>query len=129
MYYEDLTPYTYTDVRLPGDAPSLVNFGWLDSNHDYRHGQANPELIERILRLAAKYTNSMRGYHRCPFCRDGTQVTMLLGNEVVYLGHAEIRITAGDTTYVAPSLLPHYMDTHEYVPPAEIIWALEQVNT
>jgi hypothetical protein len=126
MYFEDLTPYAYTQARLPSDAPSLVNFGWLDSDHDYPRGKVAPEVVERMLRLAAERVNGMRGYHRCPFCEEREQVSMLLEDEIVYLGSAEIHIKAGSTTYVAPNLLPHYMEAHEYMPPEQVLQALDQ---
>lgn len=124
MYFADLTPYTYTKERLAGDGPSLVNFGWLDVGHDYPRGRSGPNIIEYFLRLAAGYANRMRGYHRCPFCGDEKQETMVLGGGLIYLGNAEIHVTVGDTTYIAPSLLPHYMEAHEYMPPQEILAVL-----
>jgi len=127
MYFEDLTPYTYTSMRLPDDAPSLVNCGWLDGEHDYVHGYVSPELIERLLRLAARYEVRTRGFHCCPFCKD-CNVSMPLGDEDVHLGSAEIRITSGATTYVAPNLLPHYIEKHQYMPPQEVLRAIGTVS-
>ena len=128
MYFADLTPYVYTQERLADDALSLVNFGWLDAGHDYSRGRPEPKVIERCLRLAARYVTCMRGYHRCPFCKDGKQITMFLGDEPIYLGNAEIHITGGCTTYVAPSLLPHYMEAHDYMPPREVLEALQNTK-
>jgi hypothetical protein len=50
---------------------------------------------------------------------------MILDGEPIYLGHSEIHITDGDTTYVAPSLLPHYMEAHDYMPPKEVLDVLQ----
>jgi hypothetical protein len=125
MYFQDMTPYTYTAVRLADDAPLMLNFGWLDSAHEYTSGQVPPWLVTCALGLAAKYINGTRGYHRCPFCRDRDQVVMLLGSEKVFLGSAEIRVRAASATYIAPSLLPHYVSVHGYRPPAEILDALD----
>jgi hypothetical protein len=124
MYFEDMTPYSYSAERFADDAPSMVNFGWLDASHEYSRGEVPPGLVNQALALAADYTNAMRGFHCCPFCRERTHMSMLLGDQPVYLGHSEIRIRVGDTTYVAPSLLPHYMAAHNYMPPAEVIRAL-----
>ena len=125
MYFEDLTPYAYTQERLPADGSSMLNFGWLDSDHEYPKGQVAPAIVECMLRLAAEYVNGTRGYHRCPFCAERGQISMLLGAETVYLGSAEIHVTVDDTTYVAPSLVPHYVQDHGYLPPAEVLRALE----
>lgn len=126
MYFEDLTPYAYTEIRLPSDMPLLLNFGWLDTDHDYTRGQVDSSVVEHLLGLAPEYANRMRGFHCCPFCGDGKQVVMYLSGQPVYLGNAEIHITAGDATYVAPSLLPHYIDLHGYRPPEVVLGALLQ---
>ena len=126
MYYQDLTPYEYTTVRLPGDAPSLVNFGWLDSEHDYPQGQVPDWLSVCLLRLAKAYANGTRGFHRCPFCQDKGHLSMMVDGEPVYLGSAEIRVRSGDTTFVAPSLVPHYIAAHGYRPPPAVLAALKE---
>jgi hypothetical protein len=128
MYYPDLTPYTYSEARLPGDASSLVNFGWLDTEHEYACGEPGSEAVESCLRLAARYMNAMRGFHPCLFCGNGEMVSMSLDGEPIYLGHAEVRITVGSTTFVGPSLVPHYMAVHGYMPPGEVLSALSSAE-
>ena len=124
MYFPDLTDYRYTSVRLTDDAPSLLNVGWLDSGHDYCHGPAARRLVPCLLRMATRHLNAMRGVHRCPFCK--IRVTMAVDGQEVYLGNAELLVRAGTATYVAPSLLPHYIAAHGYQPPAEVLTAFEQ---
>lgn len=53
---------------------------------------------------------------------------MRLDEEDVYLGSAEIRVTFGDVTYVAPSLLPHYIAVHQYKPPEQVLQAIEAAS-
>jgi len=52
-----------------------------------------------------------------------SRVTMTVDGQDVYLGNAELRARAGDITYVAPSLLPHYIAAHDYKPPDEALHA------
>lgn len=130
MYFEDLTPYTYSKIRLEGDAPRLLNFGWLEGRHDYPRAALPAELVDCTLRLASRYQAGMRGFHTCTLCPHAAsgsmaQLSMPLGDKTVYLGSAEIRIRSGDVTYVAPNLLPHYIAAHEYKPPDEVLRALE----
>lgn len=127
MYFKDLTPYTYSKIRLEGDAPQLLNFGWLEGGHDYPRAAVPAELVDCALRLASKYQAGMRGFHTCTLCRHPTmtQLSMQLGDKAVYLGSAEIRIRSGDVSYVAPNLLPHYLAAHEYKPPDEVLRALK----
>ncbi len=125
MYFDDLTPYTYSDSRFAeDDARDLVNVGWLDLAHDYPRAEADPEIVKRLLGLAEGYVNAMCGFHRCPFCDSTEQVMMLLDDEPVYLGSAEIRLQADDRTFVAPNLLPHYMALHQYKPPDDVLAVL-----
>ncbi len=124
MYFADLSAYNYSPIRLDGDAPVLLNVGWLDAEHDFQREPAAPELITCLVRMAALYKVATRGVHPCPFCK--TRITMSVDGKDVFLGHAEIRARAGDITYVAPSLLPHYMAAHDYEPPAEALDAFRQ---
>ena len=121
MYFPDLSDYSYTSIRLAGDAPRLLNVGWLDSGQQYSRGPVPPWLVPCLLRMAMSYTNAMRGVHRCPFCE--TRVAMTVDGQEVYLGNAELRVRAGGMTYVAPSLLPHYVAAHGYRPPQEVLAA------
>jgi hypothetical protein len=119
MYFADLSAYSYTSIRLPGDAPILRNVGWLEAGQAYQRGHTPPELVTHLLRMATSYTVAMRGIHSCPFCRD--RVTMMVDGQDVYLGNAELRARAGEITYVAPSLLPHYIAAHGYKPPDDAL--------
>ena len=56
-----------------------------------------------------------------------SMTTMELDGSPVLLGHCEIRIRDQDgTVYAAPSLLPHYMAAHHYLPPPGVLQALRQ---
>jgi hypothetical protein len=127
MYFADLSGYSYTAVRLPGDARVLVNVGWLDAGHDYRRGPVPHDVVTHLLRMASSYTVATRGIHRCPFCK--SRVTMTVDGQDVCLGNAELRARRGDITYVAPSLLPHYIAAHDYKPPDEALEAFANATT
>ena len=51
---------------------------------------------------------------------------MTVDSQDVHLGNAELRVRDGPAIYVAPSLLPHYIASHGYQPPAEVLTAIEQ---
>jgi len=124
MYFPDLMDYSYTSVRLADDGPSLVNVDWLDSGYGYSRGPVPLWLVPCLLRMATRYANAMRGIHRCPFCK--ARVTMTVDDQDVHLGNAELRVRAGTKTYVAPSLLLHYIAAHGYQPPREVLSAFER---
>ncbi len=60
------------------------------------------------------------GWHDCDFCRVSSGPRQLtLDNVSVDLGNTNLFIPAGDRLLVAPSLILHYIDAHEYSPPTE----------
>ena len=50
------------------------------------------------------------GFHRCDLCRRTT-------------GTRNFAVPAGDLLYVAPELIVHYIDKHDYLPPKEFVAA------
>jgi hypothetical protein len=126
VYYDDLTPYRYSSTRLPEDGTVLLNFGWLDSEHDYPRGPAPKWLADCLLRFARGYPNATRGFHYCPFCQERSEVIMSIDGEPVHLGSAEIRVRGGETSFVAPNLVVHYVVAHGYQPPPPVVAALEE---
>jgi len=54
LYFADLTRYSYTSVHLPGDAPVLLNLGWLDAGRAYDRGPAPANLVMHLLRMGTR---------------------------------------------------------------------------
>lgn len=124
-YYEDLTPYEF----LPGDRPAL-NVGWLDSVHQYTTGDVAEPLREILRRLAVTApTNQTRGFHHCELCdlRVSETPTVEWSGKSRHLGSAEIWVALeGGPVYACPDLIVHYVEVHNYCPPAEFLAALEK---
>jgi hypothetical protein len=53
----------------------------------------------------------MPGFHRCELCREFTS-------------HRNLGVPADDLLYVAPEMISHYVEEHEYLPPREFIDAV-----
>jgi hypothetical protein len=112
MRIEDLTPYRYT--RKKG-LESGISVGWLEGD-DLLHslGNSPSELVKLLKQYEVQ--NRCRGFHMCEYCSEwGTEVGM---------GNGEIWVVKDDTLYIAPYLIIHYIEKHNYKPPLEFIDAV-----
>jgi len=124
-YYPDLSAYEYSP-----DQGDLINVGWLGVGHEFLTGDVSADIRDALVELADNPTNIMRGFHYCEFC-DAESPIRIEGSTSdghdfrAVLGTGEIRIRpAGGRTFAAPTLLVHYIDAHQYLPPAEFIAAV-----
>lgn len=137
-FFPDLSPYAYGNDVQPG----VVHVGWLDGVHAYSKGAVDRRLVEKIKMLAKKPVELYRGYHLCELCVEppGLQHS-LIPNRIVTdpdcswarwadqrSSNGEIRVRLGNVTYAAPVLVAHYIEEHGYLPPADFLKAIEQVN-
>jgi hypothetical protein len=121
MHYPDLTPFSSSE-----GSPKLLAVGWLEPGHDYHRGNVRTEFVCKLAELLVNpWQPAMSmGPHRCAFCRlSGGPASFRLENVVsssdVRLGVSNLWLPADGCLYIAPSLILHYMDAHEYSPPDE----------
>ena len=109
MRIEDLTPYVYSKRKGIGDA---VAVGWLgEDDLTHKTGKTPVEVI-KILKQH-KPQNLCRGVHMREYCDEcGIEV----GN-----GNGELWVMNGNKLFIAPYLIIHYMEEHNYKPPKEFI--------
>jgi hypothetical protein len=145
VYYADLTEYEYFrpprqsghawDIlglfRRKATTNRVLNVGWLDNEHEFRHGRIPADLLEYALKLCEAPVNQTKGLHHCPFCQEsawagsGGIIAERQGPRLL-LGSAEIRVAGhGGLVYAAPNMIYHYMQAHQYLPPDEFIEALQ----
>ena len=121
-YIPDLTPYDYHTFPRH---PKLLAIGWLDSDATYSKGVVGQDIINRLARLTAKPVNLTRGYHFCQFCK--RELSDKYGEQHAR-GNGEIRVLgANDIIYAAPVLISHYVEKHQYGPPAEFLEAVSKL--
>jgi hypothetical protein len=123
MYFPDLTPCSYFPIDPGG---RLLAVGWLDPGHEYDRGEVSLEFVRKLVELLADPWQpvTLLGWHDCGFCRlTGGPSTFRLGPSAdgpeVQVGIANVFVTGRGVLYVAPSLILHYIDAHEYAPPAQ----------
>jgi len=121
MHYADLSPCTYFPFEA---ARKLIAVGWLDPLVEYNRGVLEDEFVRKLVELLYDPWQPAlaMGSHECGFCRlSGGPSTFRLGrsgSEAV-LGTSNVFVPGDGFLFVAPSLILHYMDAHEYSPPAE----------
>lgn len=131
MSYKDLSNYVYYDAVT---FPKVKNVGWLDNEHEFQVGKVGAEIIDTLKCLICNdelynaKANVMRGIHPCPFCKS-TDIYVEHEGKKALLGNAELWIPNGkDEFLVAPTLIVHYIEVHEYAPPSIFIDALKQLD-
>lgn len=128
-YLRDGDPFTFPYGGKP--QPNVRAVGWLTKSESFTRGDVSDAFLDRAIWICRWPVNLTRGLHRCPFCPreeaalgiGGAWVRAPFGDFVT--GHGEIRVTGiEDTTYAAPDMLVHYIQTHGYRPPDEFIAAV-----
>lgn len=124
MYFPDLSPCTYCG---PEAAHKLLAVGWLDKRRKFSRGPVDREVFVRLVALLQNPWEpvAFMGWHECPFCRYSTgPVSFRLENTTLQLGIRNLFIPADGNIFVAPSLILHYIDCHDYAPPMQFCEAL-----
>ena len=122
-YYADLSPYAYADHDQP-----MLNVGWLDHRYPFPTGVVEPDVVARLVDLAATYRRAIiRGVQDCYFC--GAEAPLRMprdgGRGYVWLGTGEIRLESQEgLLYAAPTMICHYVEAHHYLPPEQFLDAL-----
>ena len=120
-YFRDLTPCDY-GASFSG-LTHVVAVGWLEPPFEFPRGLVNRATRDRLQTLlSARWAlSSAFGSHACRFCAeaagiDGRSADFGLGE--LPRGSANILIPGRDVVYAAPELILHYIDAHQYCPPA-----------
>ncbi|WP_194205153.1 hypothetical protein [Superficieibacter sp. 1612_C1] len=128
MYFEDNSEYTYF---LPEcvSLPEVKNIGWLDCEFPFVKGQVDFCVVNKLMGIVLRdnkstsyIVNRIRGFYKCVFCED-EMIKITNGENVEYLGMSEIWIPSicEGEYYAFPSLMLHYIQSHEYRPPDKFI--------
>jgi hypothetical protein len=95
--------------------------GWLHPDHPYPKGVVPEAFLSRLREFAnrssrsaeALYFGGFGGFHTCEFCDNAH-------------GIGNFGVLSGDLLFVAPEMVVHYVERHEYCPPAEFVAAVLQ---
>jgi hypothetical protein len=113
MHFRDLS--TSTQIA---SGPFVRAIGWLASGHSFVTGPAKPEFLAAVRSICAHWQESTSsldwpfamGVHTCDFCG-------------AFEAAGNIGVPSGEILFVAPEMLAHYVEVHDYSPPAEFVAA------
>jgi hypothetical protein len=116
--FADLAEYDYVGGRVPG----LLCVGWLAAGQSFATGKT-PEAFRVALAVLCetRAVTGTWGHHACEFCPGASW------HDRYYCinGTGEIRVRSKTgTRYAAPRLIMHYVEAHDYLPPADFIAAV-----
>ena len=116
-WYNDLSQCDYFGAEAAG---RLIAVGWLDEDHPYTEGEVDAGFVERLSRLLVDPWEpaASMGRHECPFCRfSGGPASFHFCDITVHVGSTNLFVPAEGFLFVAPSMIVHYIDAHDYAPP------------
>jgi len=114
LFYEDLSPYRY--IAVPTGLPGVFNIGWLSSQQPISRGDVTPAARLKLAHLSDPPVLPTYGTHICDFCWK-------------FRGNGEIWIPGDDgRVYASPLMLLHYIEQHNYLPPAVFLEALHRAK-
>ena len=123
-YYKDLSEYSYH--RGAFHRPGTLNVGWLGFGYEFEQEELSDQILDKLWNFCKISVAQMRGMHDCEFCRDDSFYAVRKG-EPLLLGTSEIRVfSRHGEIFAAPTLIYHYVKSHNYRPPDEFIRALEE---
>jgi hypothetical protein len=123
MHIPDLTPFSFL---ASVEDSRLLAVGWLEPGHEFPCGEVETDFVCKLADLLVNPWQPAvaMGRHKCGFCRlTGGPSVFRVGNlastSEVRIGVSNLWLPADGFLFVAPSLILHYMDSHDYSPPAE----------
>jgi hypothetical protein len=116
-YYSDLTPCSYFGRW----EKILIAVGWHEPGHSFATGPVSMNFFAKLVRMLSNTWEPIvvAGHQKCPFCRfTGGPNELRFDDNTVTLGSSNLFVPCNEGVYVTPSLIAHYIDSHEYCPPA-----------
>lgn len=126
-YYADLTPFTYGGAEPD---PTILNVGWLSVEHAMPKAMPSERFVAALKKITAEPINLYRGSHICDLCPRPPMALSeggipMLDAPAEIRGNGEVRVRGEDgLTYVAPTLVFHYVIEHQYSPPQPFVDAV-----
>lgn len=122
-HFEDLSDWPLAGMPIG----TLKAVGWLELGAPYPIGSVSERFFEALVRLLVEPWQPAvaAGRHPCTSCKfSGGPTGLTYKGTTILLGASNVYVPGDGVIYVAPSLVAHYVDAHEYQPPAEFIDAV-----
>lgn len=126
--FADLTSYCHQIA--PFTLVGVKNVGWLNLESEFSQGEIPKSTFHKLKSLVGgsgvfqPLVEPIRESLVCEMCG----AFELLDSAGKILPSAELWISAHETIYAAPIMILHYIEVHNYLPPAEFISAIDVLN-
>lgn len=108
-YFADLSHQS-----MGAEGEHIRAIGWLHPDYPFSQGTVSAEFLARLKLFASQSALSTKalffaiwcGVHQCEFC----------GRSI---GAQNFGVPAADLLYIAPEMIVHYVEAHDYCPPLE----------
>jgi len=117
-YFDDMTPCTYFNRWQD----RLVAIGWLEPGKNYQKGDVKEEFFSILVKMLIRPWQpfAAAGHEPCGFCRfSHGQAKLRYMDTEISLGGTNLFVPDSGRVFVAPSMVAHYIDSHDYQPPLE----------
>jgi hypothetical protein len=123
-YFPDLSEYEYFPEFRGSRAK---NVGWLQRGRQFDTMKPSEDMLDSLWSFCTISVMQTRGRHCCDLCESPVLVLAERNGLTLDLGSSEIRVFSrtGDL-YASPTLVYHYVNTHNYQPPREFLAALAE---
>ena len=115
MYIPDLSQ----DAYFMGNCPFIRSIGWLGKENQYSKGDSPSDLIELLQKHLEEHWACFAafGLHDCEIC---------VSEGKHHMESTNLFIPAEGVIYFAPGMIVHYIQEHQYAPPAEFVEAVRK---
>ena len=105
---------------LSASGTAVRAVGWLARGHQYPTGPTSADFTAALGLLrnswgaifkVLPWWPAFMGVHRCELCQDNVDT-------------GDIVVPFGDLLFIAPTMIVHYVETHEYLPPPDFVRAV-----
>ncbi len=124
-WYQDLTACDYFGSKSKA---RLLAVGWLERGHAYPNGQLDD--LRPLFELCRKpwQPTLFLGWHDCSLCDSAEGPgSFEADGESVNIGTYNLFVPdlPSDCIYVAPTMILHYIEAHNYLPPEGFLEAVQ----
>ncbi|MES2822466.1 MAG: hypothetical protein V4732_02610 [Pseudomonadota bacterium] len=132
MFYKDLSFYQY---YRSSPMKNLLNVGWLDDKNEFLVGASPLDFRQKLESIIIgnndfdAHFNRVRCIHSCNICGE-RDITISNGKTESVLGMSEILVPQVENKlfFAAPSMIIHYVNVHNYLPPQPFIDAVMRLD-
>jgi hypothetical protein len=127
-WYDDLAACDYFGAE---HAARFKAIGWLEEGREFKCGRTDPRFVHKLVLLLGEpnpleHSADPHFCTLCVFSRGPSEFHLFQspGMPSVPMGNRNLFLPGSGFLYIAPSLILHYIDAHQYAPPEEFVKAV-----